>query len=171
MLESVTGKNELKLHYRSHEAAWQVSQTNSCLPTPHVPAGSPSPGGDVVVYVRQKPTEPAQSFLFCSCVYLCLYGPLNSISFLKFSHQLSTFLFCSSGHNSALLVLSTTYFSRKVSPSPDIILCGWLGLKHQVTNQPHPTPCINTPALDLWRGSRHPPTHTHTKHNPYRKSL
>ena len=22
----------------------------------------------------------------------------------------------------------------KVSPSPDIILCGWLGLKHQLTN-------------------------------------
>ena len=49
----------------------------------------------------------AHSFLFCSCVYFCLYGPFNSISFHKFSRQLSVFSLCSSGLMSALLVLST----------------------------------------------------------------
>ena len=41
---------------------------------------------------------------------------------------------CSSGLIPALLVLSTTYLFIKVSLSPDIILCGWLGLKHQLTD-------------------------------------
>ena len=35
-----------------------------------------------------KPTELARSFLFCSCVYFCLYGPFNCISLHKFSEQL-----------------------------------------------------------------------------------
>ena len=74
------------------------------------------------------------NFLFCSCVYFCLYGPFNCISFCNFSRQLSTFSLCSSGLISASWVLSTTYLFMKVSSSPDIILCGWLGLKHQLTN-------------------------------------
>ena len=42
---------------------------------------------------------------------------------------------CSSGLISALFVLWAIYFFlMKVSFSPDIILCGWLGLKHQPTN-------------------------------------
>ena len=45
--------------------------------------------------------------LFCSCVYFCLYGPFNRISFHKFSRQLSVFLLCSCSVISALLVLST----------------------------------------------------------------
>ena len=57
----------------------------------------------------RKPTELAHSFSFCSCVYFCLYGPFDCISFRKFSRQLSTFSFCSSGLISALLVLSTIY--------------------------------------------------------------
>ena len=44
-----------------------------------VPAGSPSRGGDVAVYVWHKPTELSHSFLFCSCVCFCLYGPFNCI--------------------------------------------------------------------------------------------
>ena len=80
-----------------------------------------------------KPTELPHSFLLCSCVYFCLYGPFNCISFHK-SRQLSAFSLCSSGFISALLVLSTIYLFRKVSFSTDIILCGWLGLKHQLTN-------------------------------------
>ena len=76
----------------------------------------------------------AHSFLFCSCVCFCHYGPFNCISFHNFSRQLSVFSLCSSGFISALLVLSTTYLSfMKVSLGPDIILCGRLGLKHQVT--------------------------------------
>ena len=71
-----------------------------------------------------KPTKLAHSFLFCSCVCFCLYGPFNCISFHKFSWQLSAFSLCSSGLISALLVLSTIYLFMKVSLSPDIILCG-----------------------------------------------
>ena len=36
-------------------------------------------------------TELAHSFLFCSCVCFCLFGPFNCISFQKFSQQLSIF--------------------------------------------------------------------------------
>ena len=72
--------------------------------------------------------------LFIMTVYFCLYGPFNCISFQKFSQQLSAFSLCSSDLISALLVLSTIYLFMKVSFSPDIILCGWLGLKHELTN-------------------------------------
>ena len=47
----------------------------------------------------------ANSFLFCSCVCFCLYGPFSCISFHKFSRQLSAFSLCSSCLNSVLLVL------------------------------------------------------------------
>ena len=83
---------------------------------------------------RHKLTKLAHSFLFCSCVCFCLYDPFNSISFHKFSRQLFAFSLCSSGLNSALLALSTMYLFMKVSLSPDVILCGWLGLKHQLTD-------------------------------------
>ena len=82
---------------------------------------------------RHKLTELAHS-LFCSCVWFCLYGPFNCISFHKFSRQLSDFSLCSSGLISALLALLIMYLFMKVSLSPDIILCGWLGLKHKLTN-------------------------------------
>ena len=81
-----------------------------------------------------KPTELAHSFLFCSCLYCCLYGPFNCISFNKFSRQLPAFSLRSSGLISALVVLSTIYLFTKVSFSPDVILCGWLGLNHQLNN-------------------------------------
>ena len=38
-----------------------------------------------------KPTELAHSFLVCSYVYICVYGPFNCILFLTFSRQLSGF--------------------------------------------------------------------------------
>ena len=63
---------------------------------------------------RHKPAELDHSFSFCSCVYFCLYGPFNSISFQKFSRQLSAFSLCSSGLISASLVLSTMYLFMKV---------------------------------------------------------
>ena len=81
-----------------------------------------------------KPTELAHSLLFCSCVCFCLYGPFNCISFHKFPRQVSAFSLFSSGLISALLVLSTVCLFMTVSFSPDIIPCGWLGLKHQLTN-------------------------------------
>ena len=81
-----------------------------------------------------KPTELAQSFFFCSFVYfLCLHDPFNCISFHKFSRQLSSFSLCSSSLVSALLVLLAIYLFMKVSFSI-LNLCGWLGLKHQLTN-------------------------------------
>ena len=73
---------------------------------------------------RHKPTKLAHSFLLCSCVCFCLYGPFNSISFHKFSRQLFAFSLRSSGLNSALLILSNMYLFIKVSLSPDLILCG-----------------------------------------------
>ena len=77
-----------------------------------VPAGSPSRGGDVMVYVTDiNPPSLLSLFfvLFCSCVCFCLYCPFNSISFHKFSRQLFAFSLCSSGLISALLGLSTLY--------------------------------------------------------------
>ena len=76
----------------------------------------------------------ALSFLSSSSIYFCLCGPFNCISIHKYSQQLSIFWLCSSGLISALLVLSTKYLFMNVSFSPDIILCGWLGLQHQLTN-------------------------------------
>ena len=80
-----------------------------------------------------KPTELSHSFSFCSCIFFCLYGPFNCISFHKFSRQLSAF-------SSVLPVLFLPHWSfqmciffMRVSFSPDIILCGWLRLKHQRT--------------------------------------
>ena len=81
-----------------------------------------------------KPTELAHSFLFCSCVCFCLHGSFNCVSFHKFPRQLFAFPLCSSCFISALLVPSTIYLFVKVSLSPDIILCGWLGVKHQLTD-------------------------------------
>ena len=79
------------------------------------------------------PVELAHSFLFCSWVCFCLNGSFNCISFYKFSQELSAFSLCSSGLISALLSFQL-YISIKVSLSPDMILCGWLGLKQQLTN-------------------------------------
>ena len=66
---------------------------------------------------RHWPAELAHSFLFCSCVYFCLYGSFNCISFHKFSRQLSAFSLYSSSPISALLVLSVMYISLGKSPS------------------------------------------------------
>ena len=88
------------------------------------------------IYFFQKPTELAHSFLFCSCNYFCLYDPFNCISFHTFYQQLFAFSLCSSALISTLLILSTTYLFMKVSFSPDLILCGWLGLTLELTNLP-----------------------------------
>ena len=101
-----------------------------------VPTDWPSRGGDVAVFcLLRKPAKLVHSFLFCSCVYFFRYGPFNCISFHKFSWKLSAFSFCSSGLISASMVISAIYLFMKLSLRPDIILCGWLGLKHQLTNQ------------------------------------
>ena len=109
--------------------------------------GSPSCGGEVAVNVfnKNKPnlstpvysvTNQACPLLFISVLVSIsvLYGPFNCISLHNFSWQLSAFSLCSSSLISALLILSTIYLFKKVSFSPDILLCGWLGSKHQLTN-------------------------------------
>ena len=70
---------------------------------------------------------------------------LSTISFHEFSRKLSAFSLYSSGLISGLLVLSTAYLFTKVSLrpehqltkeitlSPNIIHCGCLGSKHQLT--------------------------------------
>ena len=81
-----------------------------------------------------KPAELAHSFYYVLVSYFCLYAPFNCISFHKLSRQLSAFSFCSSGLISALLVLCTVYLFMKICFSPDIIFCGSLGLKHELTD-------------------------------------
>ena len=76
------------------------------------------------------PAELAHAFWFCLCVYFCLYGPFNCVSFHKFSRQLSVFSLCSSYF--CLIGLFNYMFLLKVSFSPDIISGGWLGSKHQL---------------------------------------
>ena len=102
-----------------------------------VPAGSPSLRWGVAVYVFDinQPSLPTPFFfIFRSGVCFCLYGPFNFFfSFHKFSRQLSAFSLCFFGLISALLILSVIPLFMQVSLSPDIILCGWLGLKHQLT--------------------------------------
>ena len=81
------------------------------------------------LYFWRKPAEVVHSFLFCPCVYFCLHGPFNCISFHKISRELSAFSLCSSGLISALLVLSSIYLFKKVSFSPDVIPLWLTGLK------------------------------------------
>ena len=81
---------------------------------------------------RHKQTELPFLFILFLCVFLSLW-PFLPYFIPKNSRQLSAFSLCSSGLISALLVLSTTYLFMKVSLSPDIIFCGWLGLKYQIT--------------------------------------
>ena len=70
--------------------------------------------------------RPARSFLFCSCVRFCLYGPFKLISFHKFSWQLSPSPLGSPGLISASSALSTMYLCMIVSFSPDIIVLSFM---------------------------------------------
>ena len=109
----------------------------SPLPSPFVfvPAGSPSRGGDVTVDVTDvnQPSLPTPfySVLVPVFVFMALSTLFHSINSPDNS---SLFSLSSSVLNSALLVLSTIILFMKVSLSPDVILCGWLGLKHQLTD-------------------------------------
>ena len=76
---------------------------------------------------RSSPT------ILCSCVFVALstvFHSTNSPNNSPFSHSVLR-------SYSALLVLSTTYLFMKDSLSRDITLCGWLGLKHQLTYKSH----------------------------------
>ena len=121
-----------------HWSNWTMMITvyDRCLnPSPESPRGLTFTWwGCYGLCLWHKPTELANSFLFCSCTYFCLYGPFNCISFHKSSRQLSVLSLCSYGLISVLLVLSTVFLFMKVSFSPDVIPSGWLGSKHQLTN-------------------------------------
>ena len=83
-----------------------------------VPAGSPSCGEDVAVYVFDinQPSLPTPFYSVLVC--FCLYGPFNCISFHEFTRQLFAFSLWSSGLISALFVLSTVYlFMKNLSQS------------------------------------------------------
>ena len=95
-----------------------------------VPAGSPSGGGDVAVYVFDinQPSLPTP-LLFCSCVYFCRYGPFNCISFHKSSRQLSVLSLCSFGLLCSVLNLS------RMSPRAHLHVVGMLWFMSDI-NQP-----------------------------------
>ena len=65
-----------------------------------------------------KDIKLAHSFLFSSGAHFSLYVPFNCISFHKFSRELSAFSLCSSGFNSAALVLSTILSLYESLPQP-----------------------------------------------------
>ena len=54
-------------------------------------------------------------FLFCSCVYFCLYCLFKCTSFHKFSRQLSAFSFCSSSPQVHLHVVRMLRFMSDVN--------------------------------------------------------
>ena len=114
-----------------------------------------------------SPPRACPLFLFCSCVCFCLYGPFNCISFYKFSRQLSAFSLCSSGFISALLVLSTVYLFKKVSLGPDIVLCGWLGLKHQLSLSPQKSRTKVTWGRFSWKQSNNDDTIVSTRQDTF----
>ena len=86
--------------------------------------------------LSHKPTELAHSFFI---VFLCLFKSLWPFQlyfyFINSPDNTRAFSLCSSGLISALVVLSAIYLCMKAFLSPDKILCGWLGLKHQLTNK------------------------------------
>ena len=100
-----------------------------------VPMGSPSRGGDVTVYVADinQPSLPTpfHSVLVSVSVFMALstvFHSINSPDNSPLSHSVLPVLFLP--YWSFQLYISLWY----VSFNPDIIICGWLGLKHQLTN-------------------------------------
>ena len=90
-----------------------------------VPAGSPSRGGDVAVYVCDinQPSLPTPFYfvLVSITVFMALSTVFHSINYpdnSPLSHSVLVVLFL------PYLFLSTISLFMKVSFSPDIILCG-----------------------------------------------
>ena len=115
-------QNSLTMKYKTNGLFYDHMTISSHIRCPH--GLTLTWQGRCDLCLCHKPTELAHSFLFCSCVCFCLYGPFNCILFHKFSRQLSVFSLCSCGLSSALLVLSTVFIFVKVSFGPDIIPSG-----------------------------------------------
>ena len=106
-----------------------------------VPADSPSRGGNVAVYVSDTNRSSLLAPFYSAPVSIFLFMALSTVFHSKNSPKmsqkffsLSSFSLCSFGLISALLVISAIYLFIKVSFNPDIILCGCLGSKYQLTN-------------------------------------
>ena len=101
-----------------------------------VPAGSPSCGGDVTVYVGDisQPSLPTPFYSVLASV--SVFTALSTVFYSMNSPDNSPF------SHSVVPVLSLPYYwsfwaihlFMKVSVSPDIIPSGWLGSEHQLAN-------------------------------------
>ena len=101
---------------------------------------------------RHKPTELAHSFFYSILVSISVLMALSTVFHSINSPDNSPFFSLRySGLISALLVLSTLCLFIKVSFSPDIIPCGWLGSKHQLTNSPRPIPDVTYELTGPWK--------------------
>ena len=119
------------------EVKWTTKpQSLEVFLTVSVPLGGPLPFTWRRCYdLRLTWNNQACPFLFilCLCLFLslCPYQPYFISWILSTTLRFLTLFFRS---YLCLLVLSTTFLFMKVSFRSDIILCGWLGLKHQLTN-------------------------------------
>ena len=99
-----------------------------------VPACSPSRGGDVAIYVSDinQPSLPTPFYfvfvsIFVFMALLTVFHSINSPDNSPLSRPVLSVYFC--------LIGPFNYISpMKVSLSPDVILWGSLGLKHQLAN-------------------------------------
>ena len=124
----------LKLtNFNSDESESSIGQICSVSLSP---TGSPWRGGDVVVYVfdinlLSLPTPFFYSVLVSVSVFIALSAVLHSKNSVTTLHFLTVLVVFFSAYWSFQVYI---YLFMKVSFSPDVILCGWLGLKHQLTN-------------------------------------
>ena len=119
------GSNILRLHMSRTPLGYYLALSASMIA---IPAGSPSCGG-----VSQFMSELTHSFLSV-LVSVSIFMALSTLFHSINSPNNSVLSLCSAGLISALLLLSTVYFFMKVFFSPDVILCGCLGLENQLTN-------------------------------------
>ena len=121
-------------HWEALRAHFEMRRSISFFLLSLVPAGLPSRGGDVAVYVfdinQSSLPTPCYSILVSFSVFMALstvFHSLNSPNNSPPSH-------------SVLPVLLLPYWSFQLYisyesfPQPYIMLCDWLGLKHQLTN-------------------------------------
>ena len=95
--------------------------------------GSPPRGRYVAVYVFDINQLSLSTLVHSVLVSISVFVAFSIVFYSTNSPDNSPLFHCSSGLISAFLVLSTICLLMKVSFSPDIILCGWLGLKRQLT--------------------------------------
>ena len=137
-----------------------------------VSTGSPSRGGDVTVYIPDinQPILPTPFYsvlvsvsdiMALSTVFHSIKSPNNS----PLSHSVHLVLFCLIG----LLNYISLYESFL---SHDVILCGWLGLKHHLTNYLHTMwRCFVWVTKTFWEWQNIQNETPHISKNPVRLGL